>query len=73
MFILGYLVEFFGNFWTLGLASPRPGAPVQGENLVALTTSDPWVGFLKFRWLDILEFAWLLAGGSGLTEKITRN
>jgi hypothetical protein len=45
----------------------------QGANLVALTTSDPWVGFLKFRWLDILEFACLHAGGSGLTEKITRN
>jgi hypothetical protein len=28
------------------------------SNLVALTTSDPWVGFLKFRWLDIWEFAW---------------
>jgi hypothetical protein len=40
---------------------------------VALTTSDPWVGFLKFCWLDILEFAWLHAVGSGLTEKNMRN
>jgi hypothetical protein len=45
----------------------------QGANLVTLTTSDLWVGFLKFRRLDILELAWLHAGGSGLTEKITRN
>jgi hypothetical protein len=66
LFILGYLVEFFGNFLdtVLGPASPRPGA-----NLVALTTSDPWVGFLKFCWLDILEFAWLHAGGSGFVGK----
>jgi hypothetical protein len=62
--------NFLGIFWTLGQASPRRG---QRANLVALTTSDPWVGFLKFHWLDILEFAWLHAGGSGLTEKITRN
>jgi hypothetical protein len=52
LFILSYLVEFFG---TLGLSSPK--GPGRGPNLVALTTSDPWVGFLKFRWLDILEFA----------------
>jgi hypothetical protein len=61
----GYLVEFFGNFWdtlaqlALGLAGP---------NLVALTTSDPCMGFLKFCWLDILDLAWLHAGGSCLTE-----
>jgi hypothetical protein len=62
--------NFLGIFWTLALAQLAQG---QGANLVALTTSDPWVGFLKFRRLDILEFAWLHAGGSGLTEKITRN
>jgi hypothetical protein len=65
------LVEFFGNFWDTSLAQLALG--LAGPNLVALTTSDPWVGFLKFRWLDILEFAWLHAGGSSLTEKITRN
>jgi hypothetical protein len=49
----GILGHFFGPAsWALGLAGP---------NLVALTTSDPWVGFMKFRWLDILEFAWLHA------------
>jgi hypothetical protein len=62
--------NFFG-FWDTSLAQLALG--LAGPNLVALTTSDPWVGFLKFRWLDILEFAWLHAGGSCLTEKITRN
>jgi hypothetical protein len=62
--------NFLGNFATLCW----PSLPwLAGPNLVALTTSDPWVGFLKFRWLYIIEFAWLHAGGSGLTEKITQN
>jgi hypothetical protein len=60
-------VKIFGNFWDTSLAG------LAGPNLVTLTTSDPWLGFLKFHWLDILEFAWLHAGGSGLTEKITQN
>jgi hypothetical protein len=70
-FAKGYLVELFGNFWDTSLAQLALG--LAGPNLVALTTSDPWVGLLKFRWLDILEFAWLHAGGSGLTGKNTRN
>jgi hypothetical protein len=67
-FSKGYLVDFFWNFWdTLGLG-------YMGEILWhCLATSDPWVGFLKFCLLDILEFAWLHAVGSGLTEKNTRN
>jgi hypothetical protein len=57
--------NFLGIFGTLGPASPRPGGPAGGP----LTTSDPWMGFLKFRWLDILEFAWLHAGASGFDGK----
>jgi hypothetical protein len=64
--------NFLGIFGTLGPASPASPRGARGANLVALTTSDPWVGFLKFRWLDILEFAWIHAGGSCLTEKITQ-
>jgi hypothetical protein len=30
--------------------------PSVPSDLVGLTTFDPWVGFLKFRWLDILKF-----------------
>jgi hypothetical protein len=63
----------FGTLDTLAPASPARPKGGQGANLVTLTTSNLWMGFLKFRRLDILEFAWLYASGSGLTEKITRN
>jgi hypothetical protein len=75
LFIFGL---FGGILWKLlghlgHLAQLAQGQGAMWANLDALTTSDLWVGFLKFRWLDILEFAWLHAGGSSLTEKIPQN